>query len=127
MAEKKSTVVLDFDGVIHSYTSGWVGAHVIADEPTEGAKEAIAKLRETYLVVIVSSRCSAPGGIEAIHEWLAQYGIKVDDVTSEKPPHIVTVDDRALRFEGDWQAVLDGIETASVPWNKKEPSAPRVE
>ncbi len=29
----KQTVVFDFDGVIHSYTSGWKGATVIPDPP----------------------------------------------------------------------------------------------
>ena len=33
---KKPIVVLDFDGVIHSYKSGWKGADVIPDEPVPG-------------------------------------------------------------------------------------------
>ena len=115
----KQTVVLDFDGVIHSYSSGWKGADNIPDLPTIGAKEAIEFLREKYIVVVVSSRCHQPGGIEAIKEWLKKYEIEVDDVTSNKPPHIVVVDDRALRFEGDWTAVISSIEVASIPWNKK--------
>jgi hypothetical protein len=115
----KQTVILDFDGVIHSYTSGWKGAAVIPDGPTDGARDAIAKLREQYQVVVVSSRCHQPGGIEAIRAWLVQHGIEVDAVSNDKPPHIVTVDDRAFRFEGDWQAVIEGIPAAAVPWNKK--------
>lgn len=115
----KQTVILDFDGVIHSYQSGWKGADVIPDPPTDGAKEAIAILREKYIVVVVSSRCHQPGGIEAIKAWLTLHGIEVDDVSNDKPPHIVTVDDRAFRFEGNWQAVIIGIPDASVPWNKK--------
>jgi HAD domain in Swiss Army Knife RNA repair proteins len=120
--EVKQTIILDFDGVVHSYTSGWKGAAVIPDPPTPQAKEAIAELRRTYNVVIVSSRCHQPGGVQAIRDWLALHGIEVDDVTNDKPPHIVTVDDRAFRFEGDWQAVIYGIEAASIPWNKKESS-----
>lgn len=115
----KQTIVLDFDGVVHSYESGWCGADVIPDRPTRGAKEAIAKLRETYTVVIVSSRCHQPGGIFAIEQWLQLHGIVVDSVTNDKPPHIVVVDDRGFRFEGDWDAVIQGIPAAAVPWNKK--------
>ncbi len=115
----KQTVVLDFDGVIHSYSSGWKGADQIPDLPTPGVREAIARLRETYTVVVISSRCHQPGGIEAIRAWLGRHGIEVDAVSNDKPPHIVVVDDRALRFEGDWAAVIAGIPAASVPWNKK--------
>jgi hypothetical protein len=115
----KQTIILDFDGVVHSYTSGWKGADVIPDPPTPGAKEAILKLREKYVVVICSSRSHQFGGIAAIRAWLDKHGIYVDDVPEHKPPHVCVIDDRALRFEGDWQAVLDGIERASVPWNKK--------
>jgi ribonucleotide monophosphatase NagD (HAD superfamily) len=115
----KQTIILDFDGVLHSYSSGWKGADVIPDLPTEGAREAVAKLRESYIVVVVSSRCHQPGGIGAIREWLDKHGIVVDDVSNDKPPHVVVVDDRALRFEGKWQDVINGIPAASVPWNKK--------
>jgi ribonucleotide monophosphatase NagD (HAD superfamily) len=116
----KQTVIVDFDGVLHSYSSGWKGADVISDPPTEGASEAMYKLREKYVVVVVSSRCHQAGGSEAIRNWLALHGIVVDEVTSNKPPHIVVIDDRALRFEGDWNKTLTGIEAASVPWNKKD-------
>jgi hypothetical protein len=116
----KQTVVLDFDGVVHSYSSGWMGAENVPDPPTPGAKEAIVKLRESYYVVIVSSRCHQPGGIEAISAWLRKHGIEVDQVTNNKPPHIVVVDDRAFRFTGNWNDVIEGIPAASVPWNKKD-------
>lgn len=115
----KQTVILDFDGVIHSYSSGWQGAAVIPDPPTSGSREAIAILRERYTVVVVSSRCHQPGGIEAIRNWLSKHSIEVDAVTNDKPPHIVVVDDRAIRFTGCWQSVIDGIPSAAIPWNKK--------
>ncbi len=83
----KKTVIIDFDGVLHSYVSGWKGAATIPDDPTPGAKEAMAKLRETYTVVVVSSRCHQAGGVHAIKNWLDLHGIVVDDVTNDKPPH----------------------------------------
>lgn len=116
----KQTVVVDFDGVIHSYTSGWKGADVIPDPPTPGTREAIAKLRESYTVVVVSSRCHQEGGIEAIKTWLAMNGIEVDLITNDKPPHIVVIDDRAIRFNGEWDSVIESIPVASIPWNKKK-------
>lgn len=42
----KPTVVFDFDGVIHSYKSGWKGAGVIPDPVVPGIREAIGQLQE---------------------------------------------------------------------------------
>lgn len=117
--DPKQTVVLDFDGVIHSYQSGWKGADIIPDPPTPGAADAVRILREKYIVVVVSSRCHQPGGIEAIKKWLQNWEIEVDLVSNDKPPHIVVVDDRAIRFNGNWQEVIDSVPSASIPWNKK--------
>ena len=50
----KPTICVDFDGVIHSYTSGWDGDPVPHDMPVLGAKQAIAALRENYRVVVCS-------------------------------------------------------------------------
>src|SRR5882672_3079773 len=33
---RKPILCLDFDGVLHSYSSGWKGADVIPDAPTPG-------------------------------------------------------------------------------------------
>ena len=58
MAESsfKPTVVFDFDGVIHSYTSGWKGTTEIPDPPVPGIREAIEHIRLAgYRVVVVSN------------------------------------------------------------------------
>jgi FMN phosphatase YigB (HAD superfamily) len=114
----RQTVIFDFDGVIHSYTSGWKGADVIPDEPVEGIAEAIKQIRRVYFVVVVSTRCYQPGGIEAIKQWLDKHGIEVDDVTHEKPPAIVQIDDRAICFDGRPDTLLEKILTFQ-PWMKR--------
>jgi len=103
------TVVLDFDGVIHSYTSKWKGVDVIPDPPVEGIKEAIEDIRKHYKVVVVSTRCFQEGGLDAIKKWLDKYNITVDEVLAHKPPAIVYVDDRALTFDGDAKGLLSKI------------------
>jgi len=103
------TICLDFDGVVHSYTSGFQGDEVIPDPPMPGAKEAIRKLREEHDVVIHSTRCATPGGRQAIERWLDEHDIEVDGVDEHKPPAAIYVDDRGLRFEGAWSVVVDQI------------------
>lgn len=61
------TVVFDFDGVIHSYKSGWKGNTIIPDPPVDGIKTVIEDLQERgYRVVIVSSRCNTSDDIDAM-------------------------------------------------------------
>lgn len=109
-------VIFDFDGVIHSYASGWQGPTIIPDPPVPGIREAIKQIRKAgYRVIVVSTRCYSPGGIEAIRSWLQHHGIEVDDVTGEKPPAVVSVDDRAITFDGHPETLLEKIRTFR-PW-----------
>lgn len=119
----KKTVVFDFDGVIHSYTSGWKGETCIPDPPVPGIKNALAGLHEEFEIVIVSTRCSTYEGIEAIQKWLYHNGLAqyVDKVCKEKPPAIVYIDDRAICFDGDTKSLLSKIKTFKS-WYQKEAS-----
>lgn len=115
------TVILDFDGVIHGYDSGWRGIDVVPDPPVPGAREAIKKLRENYRVVVYSTRCSNKKGIKAIERYLDEHDIIVDAVVDRKVPASISIDDRGFRFEGDWDAVVELLQDSNnlVPWNKK--------
>lgn len=112
MAKKKPqkmTVCLDFDGVIHSYLSGWKGEAEIPDPPVEGAKRAIRILRMDYEVKVFSTRCRTPEGLEAVKKWLKANDIEVDEVCDHKPPAIVYVDDRGVQFRGDWMRTVEEV------------------
>ena len=106
---RMKTVCLDFDGVIHSYTSGWKGLTVIPDPPIHRVDQAIARLRKNYRVVVHSSRCCSEEGIQAIVEWLDKNSIEVDEVCEHKPPASIYVDDRAIAFTGDWDQTIADI------------------
>lgn len=118
LAEEKPTVVFDFDGVIHSYKSGWKGVTVIPDEPVVGIKAAIDDLRKDHQVVVLSSRCSEPGGIKAIEEYLKKYNIVVDKVVDKKPAAIAYVDDNGITFDGDTVSLPDRVRNFKS-WLKK--------
>ena len=114
----KKTIVFDFDGVIHSYTSGWKGYDVIPDKPVEGIKEVIDKLRNQYEIVIVSSRCKTDEGVKAIKDYLNKYNIVVDRIMKEKPPAILYIDDRAICFDGNSDNLLNQINNFKT-WQEK--------
>jgi hypothetical protein len=103
------TVCLDFDGVLHSYKSGWCGADVIPDPPIHGTRDAVERLRQLYRIVVHSARCRTEAGRQAVANWLHKHGIVVDEVCEHKPPALIYVDDRAVRFRGDWDDLLTDI------------------
>lgn len=115
---RKPTVVFDFDGVIHSYTSGWKGEDNIPDSPVPGIREAIQNIRLSgYRVVVVSTRCCTASGMGAVRYYLRHHDITVDDVMSEKPPAVCYIDDRAVCFDGHPETLLEKIVNFK-PWNK---------
>lgn len=106
------TVAFDFDGVIHSYTSGWRGIDIIPDPPVPGIKNVIDNLREDgYEVVIYSTRCNQDSGREAVWKWLEKYDIHVNGLSSQKPIAFCYIDDRAINFHGQsdtlYQQIVD--------------------
>lgn len=127
----KPILCLDFDGVIHSYSSGWKGADIIPDPPVDGAMRFIWDASEHFTIAIFSSRSHQPGGKSAMRSWLQKHfrdywasdRTTCDDKLAEiewpneKPAAFITIDDRALTFDGQWPAV----ETlrAFKPWNKR--------
>ena len=113
-------ISFDFDGVIHSYTSGWKGDDAILDPPVPGIKEAIAEIRTAgYKVIVHSSRCKSEAGRTAIEAWLRVKGIEVDGVATEKPLAVVHIDDRCICFDGNSAALLNKIQSFQ-PWYRQE-------
>ena len=109
---KKRTLLLDFDGVIHSYTSGWVQHNVIPDPPVPGAFAFIAEAVLFFEVAIYSSRSSKTMGIEAMRAWFTDHGLSAEVLEQltfplEKPPAFVTLDDRAITFTGVFPSMAD--------------------
>lgn len=108
----KPRVVFDFDGVIHSYTSGWKGIDIIPDPPVEGIKEVVDQLRcDGYDIWVVSTRSADAKGKRAIEKWLVKNKIYVDTVSAVKPAAMVYIDDRAIQFNGETDGLVDQIKT----------------
>lgn len=137
---RKPILCLDFDGVIHSYTTGWQGADTIGDDPVPGAMEFITLAMADFDVQIFSSRSNQKGGIKAmqgwLYRWMKQYMLESLAYSEnaaemraeikvyrrigwpkEKPPATVTIDDRAITFTGEWPD-MEALR-AFKPWNKK--------
>lgn len=111
----KKTLCLDFDGVLHSYRSGWEGPNVVSDPPVPGALEFLAEAVKHFHVCIHSSRSHQPGGKQAMQAWLISWAAHSPHLGLEwidriawpdfKPSAFVTLDDRAITFTGAWPAM----------------------
>jgi hypothetical protein len=113
----KPLLSLDFDGVLHWYRNGWKGAAVIDDDPVPGSIEFVTNAKEYFKVVVFSSRSNHPGGIAAMKAWMERHGFPEVEFATEKPKAFLSIDDRAIQFNGTWfdpQELLD-----FKPWNKK--------
>ncbi len=120
--DSRERVMIDFDGVIHQYVTSFKSPDIIPDLPVKGAKEAIAKLKEEYEVIVFTTRAledsgESDGNIDAVFNWLEDNNIEVDGVTGRKLPAKIYIDDKAHRFDGDWNKVLAAVEK-NKSWNK---------
>lgn len=108
-SSKKVALCFDFDGVIHSFVSGWIEADVIPDEPVEGIKDLLARLALTnkYMILVFSSRCGYESGVQAIEDYLRKWNIHYDKVCERKPNAAVYIDDLGYRFTNALQLEKD--------------------
>ena len=120
---------LDFDGVCHSYVSGWQGATRIPDPPVPGMWSFLEAVSHHFEVHIYSSRSHQAGGIAAMKCWFLEHADSVfrQDIVkkhlyfpSEKPPAFLTLDDRGLLFTGTWPNIEELRKFQ--PWYKKDPA-----
>jgi phosphoglycolate phosphatase-like HAD superfamily hydrolase len=112
----RKTVLVDLDGVLADYTSGWRGIDHIGD-PIPGAVEFTRHLAEFARVVIYTTRCKAyletapgPDGVPEpdrndperlagiVKVWLDRHGFTYDEVYTGqgKPFAAAIIDDRAV-------------------------------
>lgn len=123
MGKFRFTIAVDFDGVIHQYTTKWERADLIPDPPIPGAFDWLDEMVKHFKVVIYSSRItqhedqireSAVLGLNAVKDWFRSYGLdtstfrKLEFWTSPgKPTALIYLDDRAVRFAGEFPTKND--------------------
>jgi hypothetical protein len=102
---------------------------MIGDPPVPGAMRFLSDARKRFEVHILSSRTHQEGGLDAMKEYIKFClneelpGWEAEEVfdalrwPTEKPPALVTIDDRAVCFTGTFPD-LDEL-AAFKPWNRR--------
>ncbi len=109
--EKRKTIMIDLDGVLNMYNGKYDENKL--PELRQGAREFVEKLNKDYDLVLFTTR----NNLEAT-KWLIEN--KIDkyfkNVTNVKIPAYLYLDDRAIRFIGDYQNTIKQIEDFKVYW-----------
>lgn len=108
-------LMIDFDGVIHSYHEGYKDG-TIYGYVLEGAKETIDELSKNYQIVIFTTRVSEAQNEESIdqikkdiEDWLNKNEVYFDFITSDKLAAEAYIDDKAYRFENNWEEIKEKL------------------
>jgi hypothetical protein len=117
------TFALDFDAVVNTY-SGWKGVDELY-EPRPGLQKFLDELRFAGYTELVIHSTRDP---ERIESWLEKHRILgIDRITREKPLAIAYLDDRAIRFHGDFEEALKEAIGFQAYWEKREVKPPDFE
>jgi hypothetical protein len=106
MYSNKPVLCVDFDGVVHSYISGWKGPRNIPDPPVPGALEFLANALDSFEVNIYSSRSRYPFARAAMKEWLRkEYTELAPDYWST--PHWLGVRVACITIKRPWKREVE--------------------
>ena len=108
----KRTIMIDLDGVLDNYLE--YDENTIPEIKT-GAKEFVEKLYSSgkYDLVLFTTRSP-----KMALEWLNKNKIDIyfKNVTNVKTPAYIYLDDRAIKFKGDYETAFEEIENFKVYW-----------
>lgn len=101
----KKTVLLDLDGVLNTYRGDYV--HDYIPPLREGAKEFVQNLAERYNVKLFTTRRK-----KLVECWINDNNLEkfITDVTDKKEIAWIYVDDRCIRFDGEYERLISDID-----------------
>ncbi len=101
--------MIDLDGVLDNYTNF---THEIPNIRT-GAKKFIKNLSNNYELILFTTRSPKQATCWLQNNKIDKY---FKDVTNIKIPAYIYIDDRALKFDGDYEKTLNEIENFRIYW-----------
>ncbi len=113
IAYTKKVISIDLDGVLDNYCGKYDENNI--PEIKDGARDFIIKLYKKYDLILFSTR-----NPDEVEKWLIKNELReyFKLITDKKYPSYIYLDDRALKFNGNYNKTFDEIENFNVYWKK---------
>lgn len=108
----QKTLLIDLDGVLNTYKGTYKENEI--SPPRSGVKEFLEKISIDYDIEIFTVRDKT-----LTQNWLDKYDLAkyVKNITNEKKQYAsIIIDDRALKFNGDFTQTLNDINNFKPHW-----------
>ena len=107
---KKRIILIDLDGVLNIYTGNFNKDYI--PEIKTGAKELVEKLSKDFEIKLFTIRNKILAS-----KWLIENGLDeyISDITNTKEMCWLYIDDRCVRFDGDFGRLCENIQDFK-PW-----------
>ncbi len=111
----KKTILIDMDGVLNEYDGTFDENHI--PKIKKGTPEFLEKLSENFEIKVFTTRNKI-----LTSKWLIENNLDklVKDITNVKELCWLYIDDRCIKFDGDFEDLKNKIDNFS-PWYKQNP------
>ena len=100
----KKTILIDLDGVLNEYKGSFDMNNI--PPVKNGAKEFLKELSDKFIIKIFTTRDYALSKKWVIENKISDF---ITDITNIKEPSHLIVDDRCVKFCGDYKQTLEEI------------------
>lgn len=108
MNKKHNIICVDFDGVIHDFKHPIPGRRM--GLPIIGTQSALDNLKKQgNRIIVLTIWGGDEKGQKTIADFMEYYKLPFDEITNIKPNADYYIDDKAVRFRGDWEETLEQL------------------
>ncbi len=109
--QKRKTIMIDLDRVLNTYEGKYDENKL--PKIRLGAREFVEELNKDYDLILFTTRNNLKATKWLIENKMDKY---FKNVTNVKIPAYIYLDDRAIKFSGDYQNTIKQIEDFKVYW-----------